>query len=70
MLFRSDRGRIAPGLAADIVVFDAAKITDTATYEQPFSYPTGIAAVVVNGSIAVREGQRGAARTGRSIRPS
>jgi len=66
----ADRGRIAPGIAADIVVFDAAKIADTATYEQPFSYPTGIAAVLVNGGIAVRDGQRGAVRTGRSVRPS
>ncbi|MBM4193982.1 MAG: D-aminoacylase [Gemmatimonadetes bacterium] len=64
----ADRGRLAKGAAADVVVFDAARITDTATYEQPFSYPTGINAVVVNGRFAVREGQRGADRTGRGLR--
>ena len=66
----ADRGRIATGLAADIVVFDAATIADTATYEQPFSYATGVRAVVVNGVVALRDGQRGAQRTGRSVRPS
>ncbi|MDZ4674948.1 MAG: D-aminoacylase [Gemmatimonadota bacterium] len=65
-----DRGRLAVGLAGDVVVFDAATITDTATYEQPFSYPTGIEAVIVNGSVTLRKGQRAAQRTGRAIRPS
>ena len=65
----ADRGRIAKAMAADIVIFDAATVTDTATYEQPFSYPTGIAAVVVNGAVSVREGQRGAQRAGKSVRP-
>lgn len=63
-----DRGRLANGLAADVVVFDAAKIADTATYEQPFSYPVGIAAVVVNGMISVRDGERGSSRTGHALR--
>lgn len=54
-----DRGRLAPGMAADIVLFDAATITDTATYEQPFQYPVGIRAVVVNGRFALRDGERG-----------
>ena len=63
-----DRGRLVTGLAADIVVFNASTIADTATYEQPFSYPTGVAAVLVNGTIAVRDGQRGEDRTGRSLR--
>ena len=38
----ADRGRIAPNMAADVVVFDPAKIQDTATYDEPFQYPVGI----------------------------
>jgi N-acyl-D-amino-acid deacylase len=65
-----DRGRIARGMAADVVVFNASTIADTATFENPFSYPEGVAAVLVNGSIAVREGQRAERRTGRALRPA
>lgn len=64
----TDRGRIAPGLAADIVVFDAATVRDTATYEQPFQYPEGMDAVVVNGVVALRDGARAAEGTGRALR--
>ena len=53
-----DRGRLAPGAAADVVVLDPSTIHDTATYEQPFQYPVGIDAVIVNGAIALRDGQR------------
>lgn len=65
----ADRGRIATGLAADIVVFDPDTIADRATFEQPFQYPAGIAAVVVNGVIALRDGERSARRSGRALRP-
>ncbi|MEP6492413.1 MAG: D-aminoacylase [bacterium] len=65
-----DRGRIATGLAADVVVFDPANVQDRATYEDPFQYPVGIHAVAVNGKIALREGQRSAQGTGKSLRPS
>ena len=65
-----DRGRLLAGLPADVVVFDAARIADTATYENPFSYPVGINLVVVNGVIALRDGQRGTQRTGKAIEPS
>ena len=41
----ADRGRIAPNMAADVVVFDPAKVQDTATYAEPFQYPVGIDAV-------------------------
>ncbi|MBL8958577.1 MAG: amidohydrolase family protein, partial [Gemmatimonadetes bacterium] len=54
----ADRGRIATGMAADVVVFDAESIAERATYEQPFQYPVGISLVVVNGTVALRGGAR------------
>ncbi len=53
-----DRGRVARGFAADVVVFDPATVSDRATFEQPFQYPVGISAVVVNGRIALQAGER------------
>ena len=47
------RGRLAPGHRADVVVFDAERVIDTATYDDPRQYPTGIPYVLVNGRIAV-----------------
>jgi N-acyl-D-amino-acid deacylase len=64
----TDRGRLAEGLAADIVVFDPATVADTATFSAPFSYPVGINLVMVNGTIALRDGQRNPVGTGRGIR--
>ena len=49
----TNRGRLEKGYYADIVVFDAEKITDTATYDDPISYPVGIPFVLVNGQVAV-----------------
>jgi N-acyl-D-amino-acid deacylase len=66
----SDRGRIAEGLAADLVVFDPARVADHATFEMPFAYATGISLVVVNGAIAQRDGQRTTIHRGRPLRPS
>jgi len=66
----SDRGRLAVGLAADVVVFDPAKVEDKATYEEPFQYPVGIVATVVNGVVALRDGQRAGQGIGRALRPA
>ena len=66
----ADRGRLAQGLAGDIVVFDPATITDRATYADPFQYPTGIKAVLVNGAVALLDGAREGKAAGRSVRPS
>src|ERR1019366_6565046 len=52
----ADRGRIAAGFAADIAVFDPARVADKATYEEPFQYPVGISVVLVNGVVALRDG--------------
>jgi N-acyl-D-amino-acid deacylase len=65
----ADRGRLATRLAADIVVFDPATVADKATFEEPFQYPEGIRAVVVNGRVALRDGERTGQAYGRALRP-
>ena len=55
-------------MAADVVVFDPATVADKATYEDPFQYPVGIHAVIVNGSVALRDGQRDEKHTGKPLR--
>lgn len=65
-----DRGRLARGLAADVVVFDPQRVADTATFEAPFQYPAGIPVVVVNGVVTLRDGQRSSSGSGRALRPS
>jgi len=64
----TDRGRLAPGMAADIVVFDPATVGDKATYEDPFHYPVGIKAVIVNGVVALRDEQRTPDRSGQALK--
>ena len=62
----SDRGRIADGAAADLVVFDPRTVADEATFEAPHRFPTGISHVVVNGTVALEGG--GIRRAGRALR--
>ena len=64
----AERGRIVPGAYADLVLFDPDRIVDTATYERPYSYPTGIDSVWVNGRAVVRRGETTGARPGRPLR--
>jgi N-acyl-D-amino-acid deacylase len=63
-----DRGVIREGAFADLVVFDAREILDTATYSDPRRYPNGISHVFVNGTAVVRDGAHIGARPGRAIR--
>jgi len=51
------KGRIRVGADADITVFDAARVTDKATFAQPAQYSEGIPYVLVNGVFVVREGK-------------
>lgn len=59
-----DRGILRPGMAADVTVFDAAKIIDNATFEKPHQYATGVAYVIVNGKIVLDQGRHTGARPG------
>ncbi|HEY8313755.1 MAG TPA: amidohydrolase family protein [Candidatus Baltobacteraceae bacterium] len=64
-----DRGSIAVGHFADVVIFDSKRIADTATYEEPYCYPTGLEHVYVNGAAVMRAGElQAAARPGRVLR--
>ena len=50
------KGRLRSGADADVTVFDAARVIDRATYEEPAQYSTGIVHVLVNGIPVVRGG--------------
>ncbi len=63
-----DRGRLARGMAADLVLFDAATVVDTATFDDPQRYAKGVEYVLVNGRLAVERGQSTPARAGRVLR--
>jgi N-acyl-D-aspartate/D-glutamate deacylase len=64
----SDRGRIAAGLAADLVIFDPERVEDRATFTDPLSHSEGIDVVVVNGQMVVDEGRNTGARPGKPLR--
>ena len=63
----TDRGTIAEGQAADLVVFDPATILDTATFQQPAGDPIGIRDVIVAGAPVLREGAPTGSRDGRAL---
>jgi N-acyl-D-amino-acid deacylase len=68
-LFRlPERGRIAEGLAADVVVFDPATIADGATLRDPYRGPVGIDHVFVNGRPVATGGRVADERPGRILR--
>lgn len=63
-----DRGAIATGKWADLVIFDPATVADRATFEDPFQYPVGIDTVIVNGTVVLDEGRHTNARPGRVLK--
>ena len=62
-----DRGVLAPGKFADVVVFDSTAIIDKSTYEAPAAPAAGIRFVVVNGRLAVDAGRPTGALAGRAL---
>jgi N-acyl-D-amino-acid deacylase len=65
----ADRGRLQVGMAADVVVFDPAKVRAAATYTEPLKLADGFDLVVVNGHIARRDGALAARTHGRVLQP-
>ena len=63
-----DRGRIANGFPADLVLFDQEEVTDHATLDNPRTRSTGIRATFVNGQIVTRDGRLTGALPGRVLR--
>jgi N-acyl-D-amino-acid deacylase len=63
-----DRGRIAEGFHADLVLFDPATVIDTATFDHPVSPAEGIRRVWVNGEAVWRDGKVTGARPGLALR--
>jgi N-acyl-D-amino-acid deacylase len=52
-----DRGLLREGLKADITIFDFSRIRDLSTYQDPHRYPDGVEYVIINGEIAIENGE-------------
>jgi N-acyl-D-amino-acid deacylase len=63
-----ERGQLKAGYFADVVVFDPATIQDHATYVDPHQYATGVSQVVVNGVLALKDGEPTGSTSGRFLR--
>jgi N-acyl-D-aspartate/D-glutamate deacylase len=63
-----DRGRLAEGMAADIVVFDPSTIADRSTWDDPHRFSEGVVHVLVNGVLALEGGELTGATEGRWLR--
>ena len=64
----ADRGRIAPGLKADLVLFNPQTVIDRSTYADPSRLAEGIELVLVNGEAVWSGGKATGARPGRVLR--
>lgn len=63
-----DRGRLSPGLAADVVIFDFNKIRDRATFDMPAEISQGVSYVLVNGVLVFEGGKMTGAKPGKVLR--
>jgi len=63
-----NRGTLAPGYFADVVIFDPATITDHATFAEPHQYATGVRDVLVNGVPVLSNGEHTGALPGQVVR--
>jgi N-acyl-D-amino-acid deacylase len=68
VLSLSDRGRLKAGAFADVVIFDPKTFQDHATYVKPMQYATGVSDVIINGKLALKDGEPTGTSTGRALR--
>ena len=64
----ADRGVLRPGAFADVIVFDPARVRDTATYAKPQTLAEGVSDVLVNGVPVMLDGAFTDAAPGRVLR--
>jgi N-acyl-D-amino-acid deacylase len=64
----NDRGLLHIGMAADIVVFDAATVKDKATFDKPHAYSEGFTYVIVNGEMVIDESKHTGKRSGQILK--
>jgi N-acyl-D-amino-acid deacylase len=62
-----DRGLLAEGMKADVVVFDPDRVIDKATFQDPHQYAEGVNYVVVNGTVVIEEGKHTGKKPGQVI---
>jgi N-acyl-D-aspartate/D-glutamate deacylase len=68
ILHLPERGYLKPGYFADIVVFDPKTFRDTATFDKPHQYATGVRYLFVNGALAINDGKYTGELAGRPLR--
>jgi N-acyl-D-amino-acid deacylase len=64
----TNKGRLAAGADADITVFDPARVTDRATFDNPAQASEGIPYVIVNGVFVVKDSKVQPVVPGRAVR--
>ncbi len=63
----ADRGLLHEGMAADILVFDAAAVQDKSTFSQPHQFSEGFRYVLVNGQLVIEEGKHLGTKSGKAL---
>lgn len=68
MLGLKNRGKLAEGFIADLVIFDPETISDMASYTEPHQYSKGIQYLIINGEIVIKGGEYGGKLAGKTLR--
>jgi N-acyl-D-aspartate/D-glutamate deacylase len=64
-----DRGTVQADMLADLIIFDPAKVRETATYPDPLQFAEGFDVVIVNGAVARENGQMDSSLHGKVLKP-